>query len=137
MGRAGARPDRGHRHGELSGISVTDTRPGQPGWTLTGQATDFVNGATTAPAADFGWIPALLAPGSDAEGAPLAGPAVPPRMQSPQSGGLAVPGATLASAPPGSGLGTQHVGAAMALWLPDTAPTGTYTSLLTITLIGP
>ncbi|MEV6923167.1 substrate-binding domain-containing protein [Dactylosporangium sp. NPDC051485] len=129
----------GHRHawvftGSLSGISVADSRPGQPGWTLSGQSTDFVNGATTVSAAHFGWKPALVAAGSDAEGIPVAGPAIAPRMQVPGSLGLAGV-SLLAGAPGGSGLGTQHVGADMVLWIPDTSPTGTYTSTLTLTLI--
>ncbi|MFG2043445.1 substrate-binding domain-containing protein [Dactylosporangium sp. NPDC048998] len=132
----------GHRHawvftGDLTGIAVSDTRPGQPGWTLTGQATDFVAGSTTISGEHFGWTPALIAAGSDAEGTPVAGPVVAPRMQVPASGGLAGPGGTLASSPAGSGLGTQRVGAGMLLWIPDTAPTGTYTSTLTLTLISP
>ncbi|GAA2355030.1 substrate-binding domain-containing protein [Dactylosporangium salmoneum] len=129
----------GHRHawvftGSLSGISVGDSRPGQPGWTLSGQSTDFVNGATTVSAAHFGWTPALVAAGSDAEGLPVAGPAIAPRMQVPDSLGLAGV-SMLAGAPGGSGLGTQHVRADMVLWIPDTSPTGTYTGTLTLTLI--
>ncbi|MEV0136300.1 hypothetical protein AB0H83_48715 [Dactylosporangium sp. NPDC050688] len=132
----------GHRHawvftGDLTGISVSDTRPGQPGWTLTGQATDFVAGATTVSSVHLDWTPALVAATSDAEGTPVAGPAIAPRMQVPTSSGLAEPGATLASTPAGSGLGTQNVSAAMALWIPDTALTGIYTSTLTLTLISP
>ncbi|GAA3247620.1 substrate-binding domain-containing protein [Dactylosporangium siamense] len=132
----------GHRHawvftGNLTGIAVSDTRPDQPGWTLTGQATDFVAGATTVSGANLGWIPELVTSTSDAEGTPAAGPVVIPRMQVATSNGLADPGNTLASAPAGSGLGTQNVSAAMALWIPDTAPTGTYTSTLTLTLISP
>ncbi|MET7399647.1 substrate-binding domain-containing protein [Dactylosporangium sp. NPDC005572] len=132
----------GHRHawvftGELTGISVADTRPDQPGWTLTGQAADFVAGGTTVSSVHLGWTPALVAAASDAEGTPVAGPAVAPRMQVPASSGLAGSGATLAGAPAGSGLGTQTVSAAMVLWIPDTAPRGTYTSTLTLTLISP
>ncbi|WP_380124556.1 substrate-binding domain-containing protein [Dactylosporangium cerinum] len=132
----------GHRHawvftGTLTGIAVSDTRPDQPGWTLTGQATDFVAGATTVSGANLGWIPELVTSTSDAEGTPVAGPVVLPRMQVATANGLAEPGNTLASAPPGSGLGIQNVSAAMALWIPDTAPTGTYTSTLTLTLISP
>ena len=37
----------------------------------------------------------------------------------------------------GSGLGTQHFGADLTLWMPDTSPTGTYVSTLTLTLISP
>lgn len=116
---------------------MVDTRPDQPGWTLTGQATDFVAGSTTVAGAHLGWTPELVPSASDAEGPVIVGPAVAPRMQVPASGGLAGPGAVLAGAGPGSGLGTQYVQAAMVLWIPDTAPIGTYTSTLTLTLISP
>lgn len=130
----------GHRHawvftGGLGGVSVDDSRPDVPGWTLTGQATDFVNGATTVPARHLGWTPALVVPGSDAEGTPVAGPQARPALWQPSSTGLAEPGTVLARAPAGSGLGVQKVAADLVLWMPDTAPKGTYTATLTLTLI--
>ncbi|MET7402262.1 substrate-binding domain-containing protein, partial [Dactylosporangium sp. NPDC005572] len=129
----------GHRHawvfrGELAGVSVADSRPDQPGWTVTGQATDLTNGAATVPARDVGWAPALVTAGSDAEGDPVAGPAVPPNLAAPASPGLAT-ACLLATAPAGGGLGTQRLGAAMELWMPDTSPKGGYTGTLTLTLI--
>jgi phosphate transport system substrate-binding protein len=132
----------GHRHawvfaGGLGGVSVSDTRPDEPGWTLTGQATDFTNGAITISAKNLGWSPSLAPSGSDAEGPPLAGPAVSPLLQSGSGTGLAAPGVVLASAPAGSGLGTQNVTANLVWWIPDDSPTGTYASTLTLTLISP
>ncbi|GAA3191612.1 hypothetical protein GCM10010532_007800 [Dactylosporangium siamense] len=130
----------GHRHawvfaGSLGGVAVDDSRPGMPGWTLVGQATDFVNGATAVPARNLGWTPALVGPGSDAEGSPTAGPPVTPALGQASSTGLAEPGTVLAAAPPGSGLGVQRVAADLALWMPDTSAKGTYTATLTLTLI--
>jgi hypothetical protein len=130
-----------HRHawvftGNLADVSIKDTRPDQPGWTLSGRAVDFINGATTVPAANFGWTPATVPIGSDAEGAVGAGPAVYPRLQDAAGGGLATT-QILAAAPSGNGLGTQIVGAEARLWIPDTSPTGTYASTLTLTLISP
>ncbi|WP_238017800.1 substrate-binding domain-containing protein [Dactylosporangium sp. AC04546] len=130
----------GHRHawvftGTLGGVAVDESRPGQPGWTLTGQATDFTSGATVVPGRDLGWVPAIDVPGSDAEGSLVAGPAVPPALQDPASAGLGQPGAVLASVPAGSGLGLLRATAGVTLWMPDTAPKGTYTATLTLTLI--
>lgn len=132
----------GHRHawvfnGNLGGVSVQDTRPSQPGWTVSGQASDFVNGATTVTAKNLGWGPALVAAGSDAEGAVHAGAAINPQLQVAASNGLTSPGGNLAQAPATAGLGTQNLSAALSLWIPDTSPTGTYASTLTLTLVSP
>ncbi|GAB3863524.1 phosphate ABC transporter substrate-binding protein PstS [Dactylosporangium cerinum] len=129
----------GHRHawvfqGDLGGIAVADTRPGQPGWTVTGQATDMVNGTTTVAAGNLGWSPALVRAGSDAEGTVTAGPPVRPALQTSTSPGLAE-AAVLAGAPRGAGLGVQYVAATVHLWMPDTSPKGQYTGTLTLTLI--
>ncbi|GAA3201520.1 substrate-binding domain-containing protein [Dactylosporangium siamense] len=129
----------GHRHawvfqGDLAGVAVVDTRPVQPGWTVTGQATDMVNGTTTVAAGNLGWSPVLVRAGSDAEGAVTAGPAVRPALQTATSPGLAEAG-VLAGAPRGAGLGVQHVAATVHLWMPDTSPRGRYTGTLTLTLI--
>jgi ABC-type phosphate transport system substrate-binding protein len=130
----------GHRHawvftGDLAaGVTVSDTRPGQPGWSISGQASDFHNGATVVGAENVGWAPRLVSTGSDAEGTVTAGPVVAPHLQDPTSPGLSV-GSTLGTAGSGSGLGTQNVGATLQWWIPDTSPTGTYTATLTLTLI--
>jgi phosphate transport system substrate-binding protein len=130
----------GRRHAEvftgtLSGVTVQDTRPSEPGWTVTGQAGPFQGSAGTIPAADLGWTPALSAKGSDAEGTVTAGPAVDPRPGTPTSNGLARPGNVLATAKPGSGLGTQNAIAQVQLWLPDTTPAGVLAGTLTLTLV--
>ncbi|MEV4509406.1 substrate-binding domain-containing protein [Dactylosporangium sp. NPDC049525] len=129
----------GHRHawvfeGALDGVAVLDTRPPQPGWTVTGQATDMVNGATTVAARNVGWSPTLVTTGSDAEGTVAPGATVPPALQDATSPGLSEAG-VLARAAPGTGLGVQQVGATMRLWMPDTSPKGHYTGMLTLTLI--
>ncbi len=131
----------GHRHawvfnGNLSGVSVSDTRPAQSGWTLNGQAADFT-GPTTVSAKNLGWTPALVTAGSDAEGTLQAGAAVNPMLQTATSNGLAAPGSTLASAGAGNGLGSQNISAAVTLRMPDTNPKGTYNTTLTLTLVSP
>jgi hypothetical protein len=129
----------GHRHawvfdGSLSGVAVNDTRPTEPGWTLTGQATDFTGGI---PAKNLGWTPALVATGSDAEGVVTAGAAVASYLANIASNGLASPGSNLATTAAGNGLGTQNLSASLELRIPDTSPTGTYASTLTLTLVSP
>jgi hypothetical protein len=130
----------GHRHawvftGNLTGVSVNDTRPPQPGWTLTGQATNFVNGATTVSSSNLGWTPAL-ASGGDAEGVVTAGQAVDSKLKTAASDGLHT-SRTLAQAAPGNGLGVKNLSTGLELRIPDTSPTGTYKSTLTLTLVSP
>jgi hypothetical protein len=130
----------GHRHawvftGSLTGVSVLDTRPVESGWTVTGQATAFVNGGTSYGADHLGWSPAL-ASGGDAEGTVNAGPSVNSILQTATSHGLANT-TNLANAAPGNGLGTQNLSSGLELRIPDTSATGLYTSTLTLTLISP
>jgi hypothetical protein len=131
----------GHRHawvfnGSLSGVSVVDTRPTENGWTLTGQLGNFA-GPSTFDSSNVGWSPAL-ASGGDAEGAAniVAGTAINPHLETVGSNGI-VAGSKLASAPTGSGLGTQNLSAGVSLWIPDTSASGSYTSTLTLTLVSP
>ncbi|MFG2037308.1 Ig-like domain repeat protein [Dactylosporangium sp. NPDC048998] len=130
----------GHRHawvftGSLTGVSVNDTRPSQDGWTLNGQASDFVNGSTTVTASNLGWAPAL-ATGGDAEGTLAAGSAVDSKLKTAGSDGLHT-SSLFAKAAPGNGLGTQNLSASVELRIPDTSPTGLYQSTLTLTLVSP
>ncbi len=130
----------GHHHawvfdGNLTGVSVVDTRPSESGWTVTGQAADFVNGATTISAKNLGWTP-VLAAGGDAEGTIGLGAAVNSTLQTPASLGLSNIN-NLAVAAPNNGLGTANLGAALDFRIPDTSAPGLYTSTLTLTLISP
>jgi len=135
----------GHRHawvftGNLTGVSVVDTRPDPSGghglgWTLNGQAASFVNGSTTFPASYLGWSP-TLATGGDAEGTVTPGAAVDSFLKTATSDGL-LTSKLFAKAAVGNGLGTQNVSSGFELRIPDTSPTGTYTSTLTVTLVSP
>ncbi|WP_432985918.1 Ig-like domain repeat protein [Dactylosporangium sp. CA-233914] len=130
----------GHRHawvftGSLAGVSVNDTRPTQDGWTLNGQAADFVNGSTTVTASNLGWTPAL-ATGGDAEGVLGAGTPVDSKLKTANSDGLHT-SSLFAHAGAGNGLGTQNLSANLELRIPDTSPTGLYQSTLTLTLVSP
>lgn len=131
----------GHRHawvftGNLSGVSVSDTRPLESGWTLTSQASSFVNGGTTITAANLGWTPAKVGTGSDAEGTVTAGTAITSHLADTASNGLNQT-RNFATAAIGSGLGTQNLSAGLELRIPYTSPAGAYTSTLTLTLISP
>jgi Big-like domain-containing protein len=130
----------GHRHawvfnGNLSGVSVVDTRQSEFGWTLTGQASNFT-GPAAITATQLGWVPAKVATGSDAEGTVNAGPSTDSSLKTVGSKGLSTP-TNLAQAPAGNGLGTQNVSAALELRITDQSQQGTYTSTLTLTLLTP
>lgn len=129
----------GHRHawvftGSLTGVSVNDTRPTQDGWTLNGQAADFHNGPTVVPATNLGWVP--VAGGGDAEGTVAAGSAVDSKLKTATSTGLQT-SSQFAKAAAGNGLGTKDLTSSLELRIPDTSPTGLYTSTLTLTLVSP
>jgi Bacterial Ig-like domain (group 3) len=131
----------GHRHawvfqGSLTGVSVNDTRPAENGWTVNGTASQFQNGTTVIPATNLGWSPALVAAGSDAEGTVTAGSSVASHLADATSNGLSA-SRGLAVTAAGNGLGTQNLSASLELRIPDTSPTGTYSSILTLTLVSP
>ncbi len=128
----------GHRRawvfkGTVNGVAVMDSRPPQPGWSLTAEASDFT-GPVPVPAADLGWSPFLVHPGTNVDGTVTPGPTVSSGLATAGSAGLSVVRA-LASAVPGNGLGTAQVGASLTLWMPDTSPLGAYSSTLTLTLV--
>jgi hypothetical protein len=114
--------------GALVPITITETRNTYPGWSLVGQATDFTN-PTSNPPGDFsgnflGWAPDDTALASGAVLGPVVTPSAP---------GLDTTAAVLASATAGTGFGTSTVGANLTLTIPPTAPSGAYSSTLTLT----
>jgi phosphate ABC transporter phosphate-binding protein len=117
--------------GQLQRITVSDTRNAMPspGWSATGQASDFTGRSGARPriilGTALGWVPT----GTVARGAAL-GPAV-----LPGSPGLGSAGAVLAEAPSGSGSGTSTVSATLSLRIPASAALAPYTGLLTITYL--
>ncbi|MGH3933282.1 MAG: Ig-like domain repeat protein [Pseudonocardiaceae bacterium] len=125
--------------GAINPVTVTDTRAGNPGWSCSGQVTDFSDGASSAiNGGNLGWTPKLVDKGPAQTITP--GPAVSPAP------GIA-PGATpppglglsssrsLATATSGAGLGTANLGADLALNVPTSTQAGTYSSTLTLTVI--
>jgi alpha-tubulin suppressor-like RCC1 family protein len=112
-------------------ITVSDSRNTFPGWSVSGQDTDWT-GSGTASGATFsgnqvGWTPSSA--GALPQGVTL-GSAV-----TPTSPGLGSTPAVLASvhAGPGNGYGTTTLGANLTLLIPAGQAAGSYTSDLTIT----
>ncbi len=111
--------------GALPTITVTDTRSGQSGWSLSGSVSGFTSGAGSFAASALGWAPALA---NNTVGA-AAGAAVAPAA--PGLGSSAV----LASVGNGHTAGSVDVNAALNLLAPAGTATGSYTSTLTITAL--
>jgi phosphate transport system substrate-binding protein len=116
--------------GVLNPITVSDTRNTYPGWSVTGQTSDFTGGGTasgsTISGNQLGWVPA---------GSSLAAGATLGSTVTPAAPGLGSAAAVLASAAPGGGVGTSSLGANLTLDIPVTAAAGPYLSTLTITAV--
>ncbi|WP_221323507.1 substrate-binding domain-containing protein [Actinoplanes sp. L3-i22] len=105
--------------GDIRTVTVTDTRAGNPGWNVSGQITDFTDGAAhTIPAERLAWTPAVV-------------------DHLPFQHVTAGPGAVLGRpATLGSGdNGTARLGAHIVLNAPTETLPGTYSALLTFTAI--
>lgn len=120
--------------GAINPVTLTDTRAGNPGWSVSGQLTDFSDGGThLINGQNLGWTPKVIDKG--ASQTVTAGGAVAP------AGGVAPADAGTAglkssrSLATGTGLGTAHVGADLALSAPTSTVAGTYTATLTLTAI--
>lgn len=122
--------DRLESTGELRPVTVTDTRPGAPGWNVSGQVGDFAGDAGGFAGSLLGWAPEVLAQ-ANGQGV-VAGDAVPTGFES--GDGLAV-SRVLGSAVSGDGLGTAELGAGLTLQLPAETAAGEYTATLTLTAI--
>ena len=112
-------------------IIVSDTRNTYPGWSVSGQGTNWTGSGTAAGATisgnQLGWTPSST--GTLPQGVMLGSPVAP------ASPGLDSTPAVLASAPQGvgNGFGTTTLGASLTLLIPAGQATGSYTSGLTIT----
>lgn len=122
--------DRLRSEGELRPVTVTDTRVANPGWTVSGQVSDFVSATDTFDGKYLGWAPKVIS--QDAGMTVVPGPVVPPGFDS--GNGLKDP-STLAEAAAGAGFGTAVLGADLDLELPTTTPAGEYEAILTLTAI--
>ncbi|WP_033293987.1 Ig-like domain-containing protein [Amycolatopsis jejuensis] len=125
--------------GNLNPVTVTDTRAGNPGWNVSGQATDFGDGASHAiNAGNLGWTPSIVdkLAAQNITAGPAVNPAaaIAPGTAAPAGVGLAG-SRTLATAAANGGNGTAHLTAGLSLNVPTSAVAGTYTSVLTLTAI--
>jgi hypothetical protein len=125
--------------GPINTVRVADTRAGNPGWTVSGQVTDFSNGSGgSINGGNLGWTPNVVAqlPVQNV----TAGAAVQPANAiapgaTPGAGlGLAA-SRTLATAAAGGGTGTADLGAGLSLLVPTSTVAGVYTATLTLTAI--
>jgi hypothetical protein len=120
--------------GRINQITVVDTRDTDPGWTLNGTMSNFVNGSDSFSGNYLGWNPQV----TDDSDATLAG-----YNQTVTAGGALAPALStglatakpLASAPAASGLGIATLDARLKLFIPVTAKNGTFTGTLTFTTI--
>ena len=115
--------------GNLSPVTVSDGRQQSvPGWSVSGQVSDFAAGALTFTGNDLGWTPQVTTqdPAGDVvAGAPIAAGANPGLHQ----------GGALASAAAGKGFGSSTLGAALDLQVPVTTKPGDYSATLTVTAV--
>jgi len=116
--------------GVLNPITVSDTRNTYPGWSVSGQVSDFTGSGTAAGRTmsgnQLGWMPTGT---SLATGVTLGG------TVTPGSPGLGSTAAVLAQAFAGGGVGTSALGANLTLAIPATAAAGPYASTLTVTAV--
>lgn len=120
--------------GKINPVTLTDTRAGNPGWSVSGQVSDFSDGGTHAiDGENLGWTPNVVdkspaqtvTAGSAVAAANGVAPGDPGTAGLKSSRSLAV----------GTGLGTAHFGADLALNAPTSTVAGTYTATLTLTAI--
>ncbi len=122
-------------YGALNPATVVDARGTAAGWSLTGQVSDFVGPIGRIMADNLGWAPGLTslagslpaAPGSDTA---AAGPGA-----TPGSGTGLANSHTLCAASVGGGGGAFSCGATLAFGVPGSTLSGTYTGVLTLTLV--
>jgi hypothetical protein len=117
--------------GTLQNVTVTDTRNFVPGWSVSGQESDFTGSGTAAGATisgnQLGWAPTSV--GALQGGAILGG------TVAPAAPGLGSTAAVLAQAHAGNGLGVNTLSANLTLAIPATQLAGPYAGSLTITYV--
>ena len=117
--------------GVLQDVTVTDSRNNYPGWSVSGQDSNFAGSGTAAGSTisgnQLGWVPTAV--GSLVDGATLGG------TVAPVSPGLSTAAATLASAAANCGFGTNVMSANLTLDIPALQTAGPYASTMTITAV--
>ncbi|MEV8095476.1 Ig-like domain-containing protein [Kitasatospora sp. NPDC085879] len=119
--------------GPIQTVTVTDTRAGAPGWSVSGQVAQFSSGAGAINAQNLGWAPNLVSKG-DGLKVSLGGQVNPANaVEANDAGALGLKSSrTLATA---TGLGTAKLGADLTLLAPTSTQAGTYQGVLTLTAI--
>ena len=115
--------------GNLSPVTVNDARnTSKPGWSVSGQVSDFTGGSNTIDGNSLGWTPAITTPNpaNDVTAGTAVAPGTNPGLK--QGSGLANAAAT-------HGVGQSVLGAGLDLQVPTTTSAGAYSATLTITVI--
>ncbi len=127
--------------GPINPVTVTDTRAGAPGFTVSGIVTDFADGAATPDIINgynLGWSPFIV---DNPAGMHItAGPTVNPAPgvapgATPTDTTLGLKSLRTLATDPAGGLGTTHLGATLTLDAPTSTVAGTYDATLTLTAI--
>jgi len=115
--------------GTLSDVTVNDGRiQSAPGWSISGQVSDFTSGANSIPGDSLGWTPQIKTPNATNDvtaGLAVAAGTTPGLKE----------GAALVKAAVTKGLGTSVVNAALDLRIPINTKPGAYSATLTLTAI--
>lgn len=115
--------------GALNTMTLSDTRAGGPGWSVSGVASAF-SGLDADSARYLGWTPKVLSPGAGA----VASPVVANALDTPAGPGLQT-SKGLATGTSAAGTPNASLSADLNLKLPVATPPGTYSSTMTITAI--
>ncbi len=115
--------------GTLSDVTVSDQRlQTRPGWSVSGQVSDFTSGGNTISGSSLGWTPAVKTPNpaNDVTAGPAVASGTTPGLKG---------GSGLASTAADHGLGISVLTAALDFRVPLTTRVGSYSALLTLTAI--
>lgn len=128
LGTAELKGDHWAAAGAMNPVRVTDTRVAGPGWSLSGQVSDFTADGRSFSGSALGWTPRLVEEGGGA----VAGD----RVGSGFDGGPGLSeSATLGRADAGHAKGSALLGADLELKVPVDAIDGTYEATLTLTAL--
>lgn len=124
---------------DINPVTVTDTRAGSLGYSVSGVAGDFTGAGGSINSENLGWTPKIVGtpPSSvsvTAGAAVPAGAGVPVGTTSSPVAGLKA-SRTLATAASGASVGTVELGASLVLQAPTTTKAGTYSTTLVITAL--
>lgn len=129
--------------GQLSPVTITDTRAGDAGWSASGQVAEFVgqnDAAHKVNQYNLGWAPSTIAIAAHQTGLTVGGAVTAAGLEPgivPSDVSLGLGSSRLfAAAAAGHGTGTAKLGAGLTLNIPTDALPDTYTGRLTFTLTG-